>query len=63
MELVPLSAPKPIDRKFIIGDFVDTDFARDSLVMRSRTGFLVIVNHPKFNFKEINFQCGISICT
>ena len=37
------NAPKPIGKDFIVGAFVDADFAGDSLTCRSRTDFLVML--------------------
>ena len=44
MELVCPNVPKPTGNKCIVGAFVDAD-ARDSLIRRSRTGYLVLMNN------------------
>ena len=43
-ELTPSNAPRAIGKEFIIRAFVDADFAGDSLIRRSRTGFVVFIN-------------------
>ena len=52
-ELLPRNAPRSIGKEFIIRDFVDADFAGDSLTRRSRTGFIIMLNGaPLFWFSK-----------
>ena len=35
---------KPREKGFVISSYVDSDYARDSIIRRSKTGFVVLVN-------------------
>ena len=60
-ELIPLNSPRLIDKEFFIRVVVDADFVGDSLIIRLRSGFMVMLkNTTMFWFFKKQFSMEIS---